>query len=59
MVFALNDFGDITANYQDFSDSSVAGITAVLNHAGNIYLVSSTIGKIAKMKPIIEEIQFF
>ncbi|UOG56548.1 SMP-30/gluconolactonase/LRE family protein [Leptospira noguchii] len=59
LVFALNDFGDITANYQDFSDSSVTGITAVLNHAGNIYLVSSTTGRIAKMKPIIEEIQFF
>ncbi|RHX81148.1 SMP-30/gluconolactonase/LRE family protein [Leptospira yasudae] len=59
LVFALNDFGDITANYQDFSGSSINGVTAVLNHGGSIYLVSSTIGKIARMKPIIEEIQFF
>ncbi|TGL92138.1 strictosidine synthase [Leptospira barantonii] len=59
LVFALNDFGDITANYQDFSGSGIGGITAVLNHGGNIYLVSSTKGKIAKMRPIVEEIQFF
>ncbi|EMO45917.1 SMP-30/gluconolactonase/LRE family protein [Leptospira santarosai] len=59
LVFELNDFGDITANYQDISDSSVTGITSVLKHAGNIYLVSLTAGKIAKMKPIVEEIQFF
>lgn len=59
LVFALNDFGDITANYQDLSGSSITGITAVLSHGGNIYLVSSTIGKIAKMKPVVEEVQFF
>ncbi|MDI7185241.1 SMP-30/gluconolactonase/LRE family protein [Leptospira santarosai] len=59
LVFELNDFGDITANYQDISDSSVTGITSVLKHAGNIYLVSLTAGKIAKMKPIVEEIRFF
>ncbi|MBM9498800.1 SMP-30/gluconolactonase/LRE family protein [Leptospira sp. 201903071] len=58
-VIAMNEFGDITANYQDFSGTSIHGITAVLNHAGNIYLVSSTQGKIAKMKPVVEEIRFF
>ncbi|XDD50144.1 strictosidine synthase [Leptospira sp. WS92.C1] len=59
MVFALNDFGDITANYQDSSGTSITGITAALYYAGNIFLVSSTTGKIAKMKPVIEEIRFF
>ncbi|RHX87884.1 SMP-30/gluconolactonase/LRE family protein [Leptospira stimsonii] len=58
-VIAMNDFGDITANYQDFSGTSISGITSVVNHAGNVYLVSSTQGKIAKMKPVVEEIRFF
>ncbi|PJZ54406.1 SMP-30/gluconolactonase/LRE family protein [Leptospira adleri] len=58
-VIAMNDFGDITANYQDFTGTSINGITAVLIHAGNVYLVSSTQGKIAKMKPVVEEIRFF
>ncbi|MBM9576659.1 SMP-30/gluconolactonase/LRE family protein [Leptospira sp. 201903070] len=59
LVIAMNEFGDITANYQDFAGTSIYGITAVLSHAGNIYLVSSTQGKIAKMKPVVEEIRFF
>ncbi|TGK28781.1 SMP-30/gluconolactonase/LRE family protein [Leptospira gomenensis] len=59
LVVSMNDFGDVMANYQDFTGSSISGITAVLEHAGNIFLVSSTSGKIAKMKPVVEEIRFF
>ncbi|MDV6237659.1 SMP-30/gluconolactonase/LRE family protein [Leptospira ellisii] len=59
LAIATNDFGDVAANYQDFTGSSISGITAVMEHAGNIFLVSSTSGKIAKMKPVVEEIRFF